>query len=113
LAPLLPVGLWATLHAGTRAAGQGARRSPAWWPAGRLAIDGALLAAAAAVGAGAGLYLLGALAGIRPVPPHKWSGDVALAPPLAGEPGDTRLAVLNGPASFAEMYVAGPAGDLP
>lgn len=107
LAPLLPVGLQLSF-----AARPGESRS---WPPGRPGRwrIGLLHLPLAVVGGGAGLYFLAALGTLQPAPPPEWAGDVALARVLAGERGASRLAVLNGPATFLEMYNAGPGGYVP
>ncbi|MDQ3699441.1 MAG: hypothetical protein M3442_00800, partial [Chloroflexota bacterium] len=110
LAPLLPVGLQLTFAGRPGGVGPGPPKipeRPGLWRIGVLQLP------LAVVGGGAGLYFLAALGTLQPAPPPEWAGDVALARVLAGEPGESRLAVLNGPATFLDMYNAGPGGYVP
>jgi hypothetical protein len=102
LGPLLPVGLFFTLSGkGQGSAGAGLR------------LTHAALQVVVLIGAGGGgAYFLAAVAALQPVPPPDAAGDVALARILARQPGLNRLAVLNGPDSFLEMYRSTRGGNV-
>jgi hypothetical protein len=100
LGPLLPVGLFFALL-GTGPIGAGLRLAHA-----------ALQVAVVTIAGGAGVYFLATVATLQPVPPPDAAGDVALARILARQPGLNRLAVLNGPDSFLEMYRTMRGGNL-